>query len=77
MPTPKQLFNSLGEVNVFITLDFQFGYHQLPLEMEDWMKIAFWGVDDNGKDSSYHLKFVPLGLKNVLSWISACDGLSP
>lgn len=35
MPTPKELFNSLGEVNVFNTLDFQYGYHQLILEMED------------------------------------------
>jgi hypothetical protein len=67
----------LGEVNVFNTLDFQYGYHQLPLEMEDWMKIAFWGVDENGKDSLYHLKFILLGLKNALSWILACHGLSP
>ncbi len=67
MPTPKELFNSLGEVNVFNTLDFQYGYHQLPLEMEYWMKIAFLGVDDIGKDSLYHWKFLPFGLKNALS----------
>jgi hypothetical protein len=35
MPTSKELFNSLGEVNVFNTLDFKYGYHQLLLEMED------------------------------------------
>jgi hypothetical protein len=77
MPTPKELFKSLDEGNVFNTLDFQYGYHQLPLEMEDWMKIAFWGVGNNGKDSLYLLKFLSLGLKNALSWISTCDGLSP
>ena len=31
------------------------------------MKIAFWGVDEDGKDSFFHCMFLPFGLKNVLA----------
>ena len=64
MPTPEELFDSLGVARVFNTLDLRSGYHQLPLRQEDRVKTAFWGVDD-GKDSLFHWKFLPFGLKNA------------
>jgi hypothetical protein len=41
------------------------GYHQLPLRLEDRVKTAFWGVDDDGRDMLFHWKFLPFGLKNA------------
>ena len=29
------------------------------------MKIAFWRVDEDGKDQLYHWKFLPFGKKNA------------
>jgi hypothetical protein len=43
------------------------GYHQLPLLLGDRVKIAFWGIDEDGNDQLYHWKFLPLGLKNAPS----------
>ena len=49
MPTPEELFDSLGAARVFSTLDLRSGYHQLPLRQEDRIKTAFWGVDEDGR----------------------------
>ena len=65
MPTPEELFDAVGKARVFSTLDLRSGYHQLPLRVEDRVKTAFWGVDDDGKDSLFHWKFLPFGLKNA------------
>ena len=65
MPTPEELFDAVGKARVFSTLDLRSGYHQLPLRVEDRMKTAFWGVDEDGKDSLFHWKFLPFGLKNA------------
>ena len=65
MPTPEELFNAVGKARVFSTLDLRSRYHQLPLRVEDQVKTSFWGMDDYGKDSLFHWKFLPLGLKNV------------
>ena len=56
MPTPEELFDFLGAARVFSTLDLRSGYHQLPLRQEDRVKMAFWGVDDDGKDSLFSLE---------------------
>ena len=65
MPIPEEFFDVIGFSRVFSTLDLRSGYHQLPLLAEDRMKIAFWGVDHDGKDQLYHWKFLPFGLKNA------------
>ena len=65
MPTPEELFDAVGKARVFSTLDLRSGYHQLPLRVEDRVKTAFWGVDDDGKDTLFHWKFLPFGLKNA------------
>jgi hypothetical protein len=53
MPTLEELFDSMGEANMFSTLDFQSRYHQLSLRLKDRMKTTFWGVDEDGKDTLY------------------------
>ena len=65
MPTPEELFDAIGKARVFSMLDLRSGYHQLPLRVEDRVKTTFWGVDDNRKDSLFHWKFLPFGLKNA------------
>ena len=65
MPMPEELFDAVGFSRVFSTLDLRSGYHQLPLLVEDRVKTAFWGVDQDGKDQLYHWKFLPFGLKNA------------
>jgi hypothetical protein len=37
----------------------------LPFYEGDKMKIAFWGIDQNGKDYLYEWKFLFFGLKNA------------
>ena len=41
MPIPEELFDAIGFSQVFSTLDFRFGYHQLPLLAGDRVKTAF------------------------------------
>eukprot|EP00245_Coleochaete_scutata_P000411 TRINITY_DN1051_c1_g1_i1.p1 TRINITY_DN1051_c1_g1~~TRINITY_DN1051_c1_g1_i1.p1 ORF type:complete len:1227 (+),score=252.29 TRINITY_DN1051_c1_g1_i1:430-3681(+) len=65
MPTPEELFDSLGQASVFSTLDLRSGYHQLPIREEDRPKTAFWGVDEHGRDCLYQWKYLPFGLKNA------------
>jgi hypothetical protein len=54
MPLLKEIFDALGQVKVFSTLDLRCNYHQLPLKEGDKVKTTFWGIDPNGKDCLYH-----------------------
>ena len=65
MPTPQELFGAIRHARVLSTLDLRSGYHQLPLMVDDRVKTAFWGVDQDGRDQLYHWKFLPFGLKNA------------
>jgi hypothetical protein len=65
MPTPEENFEAIGHAKVFSTLDLRSGYHQIGLREEDKEKMAFWGIDKDGKDRLYHWKFLPFGLKNA------------
>jgi hypothetical protein len=53
MSLPKNIFDALGQVKVFNTLDLRSSYHQLPLRKGDKVKTTFWGVNPNGKDYLY------------------------
>ena len=52
MPTPEELFDAVGYARVFSTLDLRSGYHQLPLMVDDRVKIAFWGLMQMGEINS-------------------------
>jgi hypothetical protein len=53
MPLLEEIFDSIGHTKVFNTLDLQSRYHQLPFCESDKVKIALWGIDQNGKDCLY------------------------
>jgi hypothetical protein len=65
MFTPEEIFDVVGHVKVFSTLELRAGYHQLSIQEEDKAKTAFWGVNSHGKDYLYQWKFLPFGLKNA------------
>jgi hypothetical protein len=67
MPTPEEIFDVVGNVRVFSTLDLRAGYDQLSIQEEDKAKTAFWGINSHGKDYLYGWKFLPFGLKNALA----------
>jgi hypothetical protein len=67
MPTPEEIFDSVGKARVFSNLDLRSGYHQLPLHEEDKAKTTFWGVDAQGREVRYQWKYLPFGLKNAPS----------
>jgi putative transposase len=67
MPTPEEIFDVVGHVRVFSTLDLWVGNHQLSIRKENKTKTTFWGVNSHGKDCLYHWKFLPFGLKNALA----------
>ncbi len=67
MPTLEELFDFLGEVDMFTTLDPWSRYHQLPLRLEDQVKSIFWGVNEDNKNSLYHWKFLPFISNNTLA----------
>jgi hypothetical protein len=50
MPIPEENFEAIGHAKVFSTLDLRLGYHQIGLREEDKEKIAFMGIDKDGKD---------------------------
>jgi hypothetical protein len=65
MPTPKENFEAIRHAKVFSTLDLYSRYHQIGLREEDKEKMAFWGIDENGKDWLFQWKFLSFGLKNA------------
>jgi hypothetical protein len=65
MSLPEEIFDALGQVKVFNTLDLRSNYHQLPLKEGDKVKMAFWGIDHHWKDCLYQWKFLSFGSKSV------------
>jgi hypothetical protein len=65
MPKLEGIFDVVGHVRVFSTLDLRAKYHQLSIQEEDKAKTAFWGINSHDKDCLYQWKFLPFGLKNT------------
>ena len=59
----KELFNALDFSRVFSTLDLRSDYHQLPLLVGNWMKIALLGIDQDAERSIVSLEVSSIQLK--------------
>lgn len=57
----------VGLAQIFSTLDLMSSYHQLPLWLQDRVKMAFRRVDYDWKDQLYHGKFIAFSMKNALT----------
>jgi hypothetical protein len=66
MPLLNEIFDALQQAKVFITLNLRSNYHQLPLKENDKVKMAFWGIDPQGKDYLFQWKVLSFSLKNAL-----------
>jgi len=53
MPLLEEIFDALGQIKVFSTLDLRSSYHQLPLREGDKVKMVFWKINLHGKDCLY------------------------
>ena len=60
LPRMDDCLNSLGEANVFSTLDCNAGYWQIPIAPEDWHKTTF-----TCHCGTYQCKRLPFGLCNA------------
>jgi hypothetical protein len=65
MPTLEENFEAIRHVKVFSTLNLRSGYHQIGLKEENKEKMAFWDIDEDGKDRLFQWKFLSFGLKNA------------
>ena len=67
MLTLEEIFDIMGYVKIFSTLDLRARYHQLPIHEDDRPKTIFWGINSDWKDCLYQWRFLPFGLKNALA----------
>jgi hypothetical protein len=60
MPIPKELFDSIGDSNIFTIVDLRQGFNQIVLVAKDRMKTAF-----HGNNKLWEWLVVPFGSKNA------------
>ncbi|CAI7841735.1 unnamed protein product [Closterium sp. NIES-53] len=60
MPTAEEIFDKLGEGEIFSTLYLQQGFNKIRIKKENVRKTAFHGVD-----GLYEWLFMPFGLRNA------------
>ena len=65
MPTSEEIFDVVGNVKVFSTLDLRFRCHQLLVRKGGNHKTTFWAIDEFEKDRLYYWKYLPFELKNA------------
>jgi hypothetical protein len=61
MPIPEELFDSIGDSNIFIIVDMRQGFNQIVLATKDCKKMAF-----HGSNKLWEWLMMPFGLKNAL-----------
>jgi hypothetical protein len=61
MPIPEDLFDSIGDLNIFTIVDLRQGFNQIMLVAKDRNKMAF-----NGSNKLWEWLVMPFGLKNAL-----------
>jgi len=60
MPIPKELFESIGDSNIFIIVDLREGFNQTMLAAKDHKKMAF-----HGSNKLWEWLVMPFGLNNA------------
>ncbi len=60
MPIPEELFDSIGNSNIFTILDLKQGFNQIVLIAKDRKKITF-----HGSNKLWEWLMMPFGLKNA------------
>jgi hypothetical protein len=60
MPIPKELFDSIGDSNIFTIVDLKQGFNQIVLATKDHKKTTF-----HGSIKLWEWLVMPFGLKNA------------
>jgi hypothetical protein len=60
MPIPKELFNNIGDLNIFTIMDLKQGFNQIVLTAQDCKKTAL-----HGSNKLWEWLVMPFGLKNA------------
>jgi hypothetical protein len=60
MPIPEELFDSIGDSNIFTIVDLREGFNQIVLTVKDYKKMAF-----HGSNKLWEWLVMPFGLKNA------------
>ncbi len=60
MPIPKELFDSIGDSNIFTIMDLRQGFNQIVLIAKDRKKSTFHGIN-----KLWEWLVMPFGLKNA------------
>jgi hypothetical protein len=60
MPIPKELFDSIGDSNIFTIVDLRQGFNQIVLAVKDRKKTTF-----HGSNKLWEWLVMPFGLKNA------------
>jgi hypothetical protein len=60
MPIPKELFNKIGNSNIFIIMDLRQGFNQIVLVAKDCKKTTF-----HGSNKLWEWLVMPFRLKNA------------
>jgi hypothetical protein len=60
MPIPKELFDSIGDLNIFTIVDLRQGFNQIVLIVKDHKKTTF-----HGSNKLWEWFMMPFGLKNA------------
>ena len=61
LPNIDDIFTDMVDAKIFIKLDLEQGYHEIPVKEEDKAKTAFWGA----RRQLYEWNVFPYGLKNA------------
>jgi hypothetical protein len=59
MPIPEELFDSIGDSNIFTIVDLRQGFNQIVFAAKDCKKTTFHG------NKLWECLVMPLGLKNA------------
>ncbi len=60
MPIPEELFDSIGDSNIFIIVDLRQGFNHIVLAGKDRKKMAI-----HGSNKLWEWLVMPFGLKNA------------